>query len=442
MKLHLRHSKIKSNSEIVITGSKSETNRLLLLQALFPQIKLENTSNSDDSEVMLQALSQTLQPRTYNLEPTTINVHHAGTAMRFLTAYFAIQPNSEVILTGSSRMKERPIHILVEALNNLGAQISYEEKVGFPPIRIEGTALQQSEVSIEANTSSQFISALLLIAPKLKNGLQLHLKGEITSLPYIKMTLALLNEIVVNTSFENKTITIQPITHNVQPTTITVESDWSSASYFYSIAALSEIGTQITLSNYKKNSLQGDAVLSEIYKDFGVETVFNENKTITISKVNVNVNIKSETDNRQPTTDNLEPRTYNSQLKYNLNNCPDIAQTIAVTCFGLGISCELTGLHTLKIKETDRLQALKNELEKLGASVVISDESLFLKSNPSIKENVTIKTYQDHRMAMAFAPLALKTSLVIEDAAVVSKSYPSFWEDLKSTGFKMEKITF
>lgn len=435
MNVKLSYSKIKPNSEIVITGSKSETNRLLLLQALCPNLTLANTSNSDDSEVMLKAL-QLHKSQISNPKSQIINVHHAGTAMRFLTAYFAIQPNSEVILTGSSRMKERPIHILVEALNNLGAQISYEDKVGFPPIRIIGTALQQSEVSIEANTSSQFISALLLIAPKLKKGLKLHLAGEITSLPYIKMTLALLNEIGVNTSFENKTVTIQPTTYNLQPTTVVVESDWSSASYFYSIAALSEIGTQITLSNYKKNSLQGDAVLSEIYKDFGVETVFNENKTITISKVNVNcnynVNIKSE-------TDNLEPRTYNPQLKYNLNNSPDIAQTIAVTCFGLGISCELTGLHTLKIKETDRLEALKNELEKLGASVVISDESLFLKSNADIRENVTVKTYQDHRMAMAFAPLALKTSLIIEDAEVVSKSYPSFWEDLKTCGIAVKK---
>ncbi len=435
MNLKLLHSSIKLNSAIKITGSKSETNRLLLLQALFPQIKLENTSNSDDSEVMLQALFQASQPRTYNLEPTTINVHHAGTAMRFLTAYFAIQPNQEVILTGSSRMKERPIHILVEALNNLGAQISYEEKVGFPPIRIKGTELQKSEIAIEANTSSQFISALLLIAPKLKNGLQLHLKGEITSLPYINMTLALLKEIKIETSFENKTITIQPTTHNLQPTTITVESDWSSASYFYSIAALSEIGTQITLSNYKKNSLQGDAILSEIYKDFGVETVFNENETITISKVNDNDNSNK----------NLEPRTYNLEPSYNLINSPDIAQTIAVTCFGLGIGCKLTGLHTLKIKETDRLEALKMELSKLGAEIYITDHSLHLKpaqTDFTFSENVSIATYQDHRMAMAFAPLALKTSLIIEDAEVVSKSFPSFWEDLKTLDFKMESITF
>lgn len=417
MNLHLLSSKLNINTSITITGSKSETNRVLLLQALFPELKLENTSNSDDSEVMLKALCQILEPTSDNSQPTTIDVHHAGTAMRFLTAYFAIQPNREVVLTGSSRMKERPIHILVEALNSLGAQISYEEQVGFPPIRIKGRELQKSEIDIEANTSSQYISALLLIAPKLRHGLKINLIGEVTSLPYIQMTLELLNEIGVETSFENKSITIQPTAFNLQPKTLTIESDWSSASYFYSLVALSELGTAITLSSYKKNSLQGDSVLAEIYQDFGVKTVFNENKTITISKSNHKIN-------------NLQPITYN------LQQSPDIAQTIAVTCFGLGLGCHLTGLHTLKIKETDRIQALKNELENIGASVSITNNSISLKSSKFIKENITIKTYQDHRMAMAFAPLALKTSLIIEDAEVVSKSYPDFWNDLKSCGIQ------
>lgn len=417
MNLQLLPSKLYKFSEITITGSKSETNRLLLLQALFPELKLENTSNSDDSDVMLKALSQILEPTTHNSQPIKIDVHHAGTAMRFLTAYFAIQSNQEVVLTGSSRMKERPIHILVEALNSLGAQISYEEKVGFPPIRIKGRELQKSEIDIEANTSSQYISALLLIAPKLRHGLKINLIGEVTSLPYIQMTLELLNEIGVETSFENKSITIQPTAFNLQPKTLTIESDWSSASYFYSLVALSELGTAITLSSYKKNSLQGDSVLAEIYQDFGVKTVFNENKTITISKSNHKIN-------------NLQPITYN------LQQSPDIAQTIAVTCFGLGLGCHLTGLHTLKIKETDRIQALKNELENIGASVSITNNSISLKSSKFIKENITIKTYQDHRMAMAFAPLALKTSLIIEDAEVVSKSYPDFWNDLKSCGIQ------
>ena len=231
------------------------------------------------------------------------------------------------------------------------------------------------------------------------------------------MTLELLNGIGVETSFENKSITIQPTAFNLQPKTLTIESDWSSASYFYSLVALSELGTAITLSSYKKNSLQGDSVLAEIYQDFGVKTVFNENKTITISKSNHKSN-------------NLQPITYN------LQQSPDIAQTIAVTCFGLGLGCHLTGLHTLKIKETDRIQALKNELENIGASVSITNNSISLKSSKFIKENITIKTYQDHRMAMAFAPLALKTSLIIEDAEVVSKSYPDFWNDLKSCGIQ------
>ena len=421
MNIHLSPSKLKSSSLITITGSKSETNRLLLLQALFPELELKNTSNSDDSDVMLKALRDfsgtESNSQIINHKSQIIDVHHAGTAMRFLTAYFAIQPNCEVVLTGSSRMKERPIHILVEALNSLGAQISYEEKVGFPPIRIKGRELQKSEIDIEANTSSQYISALLLIAPKLRHGLKINLIGEVTSLPYIQMTLELLNEIGVETSFENKSITIQPTAFNLQPKTLTIESDWSSASYFYSLVALSELGTAITLSSYKKNSLQGDSVLAEIYQDFGVKTVFNENKTITISKSNHKIN-------------NLQPITYN------LQQSPDIAQTIAVTCFGLGLGCHLTGLHTLKIKETDRIQALKNELENIGASVSITNNSISLKSSKFIKENITIKTYQDHRMAMAFAPLALKTSLIIEDAEVVSKSYPDFWNDLKSCGIQ------
>lgn len=421
MNLQLLPSKLHKISEITITGSKSETNRLLLLQALFPEIALKNTSNSDDSEVMLKALENNLQPTTYNSQPVTIDVHHAGTAMRFLTAYFAIQSNQEVVLTGSSRMKERPIHILVEALNSLGAQISYEEKVGFPPIRIKGRELQKSEIDIEANTSSQYISALLLITPKLQHGLKINLIGEVTSLPYIQMTLELLNEIGVETSFANNSISIKPFNPDYyRDATLTIESDWSSASYFYSLVALSEMGTAITLSSYKKNSLQGDSVLVEIYQDFGVKTVFNENNSMTISKVN------RENHNLQP-------------INYNLQQSPDIAQTIAVTCFGLGLACHLTGLHTLKIKETDRLKALKNELVNLGASVAITSNSISLEPSTFIKENIRIKTYQDHRMAMAFAALALKVSLIIEEAEVVSKSYPDFWNHLENCGMCINK---
>jgi 3-phosphoshikimate 1-carboxyvinyltransferase len=395
-------------STISISGSKSETNRLLLLQALYPNLVLENVSNSDDSEVMIKALTS---------NETVIDVHHAGTAMRFLTAYFSMQEGREIILTGSSRMKERPIKILVEALQQLGAEISYEENEGFPPIKIIGKKITRNKVSLPANVSSQYISALLLIAPKLENGLELTLIGEITSIPYIKMTLALLNEVGVETSFLENVVTVKPKLSIVNYQLL-IESDWSSASYFYSIIALSKLGTKITLSSYKQKSLQGDSVLAEIYKDFGVETAFEDNNIILK---------KSKTHDPQPTT-------------YNLNNAPDIAQTIAVTCFGLGISCHLTGLHTLKIKETDRLEALKIELTKLGANIFVTNDSLTLENSSKINSDIKIKTYQDHRMAMAFAPLALKTSIIIEDAAVVSKSYPNFWSDLQSVGFKMNEV--
>jgi 3-phosphoshikimate 1-carboxyvinyltransferase len=409
LNLFLQSSTCNPKSSICISGSKSETNRLLLLQALYPNIVLENTSNSDDSEVMIKALSAAASVK---------DIHHAGTAMRFLTAYFATQEGGEVVLTGSTRMKERPIEILVEALRQLDADIEYVEKEGFPPLRIKGRVLEKNKITIKADVSSQYISALLLIAPKLKNGLELTLEGKITSVPYIQMTLALLNEIGVQTSFTGNTITVSHFEFVHEPKIITVESDWSSASYFYSIVALSETGTEVSLSSYKEKSLQGDASLADIYSHFGVETVFEENK-IMLRKVNTS---PYEVPNFQ------------------LNKTPDIAQTIAVTCFGLGIGCHLTGLHTLKIKETDRLEALKNELAKLGATVVISDDSLTLEQSSEIKNTIAIKTYQDHRMAMAFAPLALKTSIVIEEAEVVSKSYPNFWNDLKSIGFQISEI--
>ena len=415
MNLKLSYNLPTLKTNLQISGSKSETNRLLVLQALYPNLVLENTSSSDDSEVMLNAL-QNFQLPTSNFQ--LVDVHHAGTAMRFLTAYFAIQEGQEVIVTGSPRMKERPITILVDALNQLGAEITYEEKEGFPPLRIRGNKIVKNRVALPANGSSQYISALLLIAPKLENGLELVLEGEITSLPYIKMTLALLNQIGVTTLFENNTI---KVTHHPLPNTqqlITVESDWSSASYWYSIVALSEIGFQVTLSNFKKNSLQGDSALVEIYKNFGVQTVFND-KEISLSKV-----------------ETLIPET----LNLNLNNYPDLAQTIAVTCFGLGISCQLAGLHTLKIKETDRLEALQTELTKLGADIQVTSEALRLQPAASIKSNIVISTYQDHRMAMAFAPLVLKTTLIIEEAEVVSKSYPTFWNDLKKVGFEITKV--
>ncbi len=390
--------------KLAITGSKSETNRLLLLQALYPNLSLENTSNSDDSEVMINALKS---------NSDTIDVHHAGTAMRFLTAFFAIQENRNVIITGSNRMKERPIKILVDALCQLGADISYLENEGYPPIKIKGKKLTQSKVILAADVSSQYISALLLIAAKLENGLHLTLEGQITSVPYINMSLGLLQGVGIETTFVNNVISVKP-TAAIATQRVIVESDWSSASYFYSIIALSDVGTQITLSNYKKNSLQGDSALSEIYKNFGVITDFQHNQIVLTKQ-----------------TLNPEP------LTLDLNNTPDIAQTIAVTAFGLGMACHLTGLHTLKIKETDRLEALKIELSKLGANIAVSNESLTLEASKLIHSDIKIKTYQDHRMAMAFAPLALKVPIIIQDADVVSKSYPDFWSDLNSIGFQV-----
>ena len=405
MQISINKSEIKPFSSLKITGSKSESNRVLLLQALYKGLKINNLSNSDDSQLMQAALAS---------DSSTVDIHHAGTAMRFLTAYFATRSGTTTTLTGSSRMQERPIKILVEALNSLGASITYTKNEGYPPLLIEGKSLTDSKVYLKANVSSQYISALLLIAPTLSKGLSLYLEGKITSVPYIKMTLSLLEELGVQTAFDGQIISVLPFAEDINKT-FTVESDWSSASYFYSIVALSPIGTQIDLSAYKPNSLQGDAVFKNIYKELGVESSFNET-TLSLKKL-------------------AEPQS--KQLTLDLANAPDIAQTIAVTCLGLEIGCNLTGLHTLKIKETDRLVALQNEIKKLGTSIEITDNSLHLKSPNKLNSSIHIATYNDHRMAMAFAPLGLKTQLFIDDAEVVSKSYPDFWSDLSALGFEL-----
>jgi len=407
MNLLLQTSNKDLQALIAVTGSKSETNRLLLLQALFPMIALANTSNSDDSEVMQMALDGSEE---------VIDIHHAGTAMRFLTAYFAVQENRTVTLTGSSRMQERPIKILVEALEQVGAKISYLKAIGYPPIQIKGQKITKSKVTMAADVSSQYISALLLVASKLENGIELTLEGDITSVPYIKMTLALLGDLDIQTSFVGNKITVIP-RQQVEQKVMTVESDWSSASYFFSLVALSDTAS-ITLTSYKENSLQGDSALVQIYKQMGVDSRFENNSLILTKDTNF-----------KPTTLNLD-----------LNNTPDIAQTIVVTCLGLGVGCHLTGLHTLKIKETDRLEALKIELTKLGASIAVTNDSLTLEPSNTINTNIKIATYNDHRMAMAFAPLALKVPIIIADANVVSKSYPDFWEDMKTLGYKVSEI--
>lgn len=402
MNLLLQISQHDLQEQIAITGSKSETNRLLLLQAMYPNITLANTSNSDDSEVMQKAL---------NGNDEIADIHHAGTAMRFLTAYFAVQEGREVVLTGSQRMQERPIQVLVEALQQLGAEITYEKEVGYPPIRIKGQKITAHKVSIPANVSSQYISALLLVAPKLENGIELTLVGEITSVPYIKMTLALLNDLDIETSFIENVITVKP-KKEVESKVMTVESDWSSASYYFSLVALAKTAF-ISLTSYKETSLQGDSALVEIYKQMGVASHFEGDKITLIKQEDFNY----------------------KDITFDLNNTPDIAQTIVVTCLGLGIGCHLTGLHTLKIKETDRLEALRIELTKLGADISVTNDSLTLVATKKINPEVRIDTYNDHRMAMAFAPLALKEIIIINNADVVSKSYPDFWDDLKKLGF-------
>lgn len=394
--------------KITISGSKSESNRLLILQKLFPELKIENLSDSDDSIHMQHALST---------DKTIVDIGHAGTAMRFLTSYFAVNPGRETVLTGSERMQNRPIEILVNALRDLGADISYEAKDGYPPIRIKGKKLTKEKVVINGNVSSQYISSLLLIASKLEKGLIIELVGKITSVPYIKMTLSLLTQLGIENSFVGNKIQVYP-KHNIEKQTVVVESDWSSASYFYSIVASLKIGSQVELTAYKESSLQGDSCLAEIYQHFGVRTKFKENSVVLTKEKPTNVNT----------------------LELNLVNAPDIAQTIVVSCFSEKIACNLTGLHTLKIKETDRLEALQEELTKLGANIAVTDKSLHLKASKEINSNTSIATYNDHRMAMAFAPLALKVPIQILNAEVVTKSYQKFWDDMKHIGIQIEEI--
>jgi 3-phosphoshikimate 1-carboxyvinyltransferase len=396
------------NEEIIISGSKSESNRLLILQNLFPEVSLENLSDSDDSVHLKNALSS---------EDELINIGHAGTAMRFLTSYFAINEGREIILTGSERMQNRPIEVLVNALKDLGAKISYEDKIGYPPIRIKGAKIEKNKVQINGNVSSQYISSLLLIASKLENGLEIELLGEVTSVPYIKMTLSLLNEIGIETIFNENVIKVSP-NNLIKKQTLVVESDWSSASYFYSIIALAKIGSEIKLSAYKFESLQGDSCLADIYTHFGVETTFGQNFII-LKKLR---------------------ETSSKTLSLDLNNAPDIAQTIVVTCFAEGIKCNLQGLHTLKIKETDRLEALEKELTKLGAIISITNNSLCLEKSLRINKNISIKTYEDHRMAMAFTPLSLRVPIIILNAEVVTKSYQQFWSHMKKIGVILKEL--
>ncbi len=390
---------------IQLPGSKSISNRLLILnEVLKLKLKFENLSTAKDTEDLVLALKQIKKGKD-----RTIDIGHAGTDMRFLTALLSLT-DGEWTLTGSERMKQRPIAELVNALKQLGAQISYLENEGFPPLKITGTKLSGSIIEIDGSISSQFISALLLIAPILDGGLELKIKGEIVSWSYILMTLDLLSEFGIKVSTVLNTITVKP-SIVIRHSSFEIESDWSSASYWYSIVALSK-NAEITLLGLTKGSSQGDSVLPEIYRKLGVNSEF-KNGDLLLRKSGATI----------------------TNLTYDFSDCPDIAQTVAVTCLGLKINCHLTGLSTLKHKETDRLLALKNELEKFGSYVTITNDSIEIENNNLNSLNLTIETYNDHRMAMCFAPLALiYNNLNIQNPEVVQKSYPLFWEHLKLIG--------
>lgn len=415
--IKLFHPSCNLQAKIQISGSKSESNRWLILQALYPEIqKIHNLSNSEDTQTLQKALKLFQNNPRNQHEPLDINIGHAGTAMRFLTAYFAIQPQSHVQLSGSQRMHQRPINPLVEALNQLGCQIEYAHHQDYPPLFIQGRDIEKNQTEIQADMSSQFISALMLIAPKLPNGLEITLKEKLTSQTYVEMTIKQLQHIGIPVDWNNNIIKVHHV-QKVDKQEVRVESDWSSASYWYAMMALSN-QAQLELNHFQQNSLQGDYILKDIYeKYFGVKTIFQDGILI-LSKIE----------------DFILPVF----IELNLNAFPDLAQTIAVTCAGLNIQLNLKGLETLKIKETNRLQAMQNELNKLNIKSTITDDSLQLLEFSQYEENTMIETYQDHRMAMSFAVLALKKPLIIKDENVVDKSYPKFWQDLKSAGFEIE----
>ncbi|MCX6183976.1 MAG: 3-phosphoshikimate 1-carboxyvinyltransferase [Flavobacterium sp.] len=393
-----------------LSSSKSELNRALILQALYPTISISGHSSADDVVAMQQALAK---------QEGEIDCQHAGTALRFLTAYFACKEGVSVVLKGSERLQQRPIAPLVQALRSLGASITYLEKEGFPPLKITGQKLTNHSVTLSAAQSSQFVTALLLIGASLPNGLDLTLEDEVVSAPYIDMTLTLLKSISVELQQHDNRIQIFPLPE-VIPQTITLESDWSSASYYYAIIALAAVGTSISLSSFLPQSRQGDAEVAQLFSVFGVHTTYEGNHII----------IKKER-----TVEFLSA----PELEFNVLAQPDLAQTIAVICAGLGCKAQLTGLQSLKIKETDRLLALQTELTKLGVVVQITENSLRMQPPKQLNFDVQIDTYNDHRMALAFACLAVKIPIGIQNPEVVAKSYPEFWQHLAQIGFQCQQ---
>ncbi|WP_229239331.1 3-phosphoshikimate 1-carboxyvinyltransferase [Emticicia agri] len=390
--------------KIQLASSKSESNRALIINALSGfKGDLQNLSSARDTQTMIRLLQSN--------EPIA-DVIDAGTTMRFLTAYFTATGQSKT-MTGTARMCERPIGILVEALKTIGAEIDYLQKEGYPPLQIHGLSEQKSnEVTIRGDVSSQYISALVMIAPTLPQGLTIHLTGDLGSIPYIKMTLAQMKAFGVEAKAEwdKKVISVAP--QSYAPTAYQIESDWSGASYWYSIVALAtDEATKVELLGLKENSLQGDSAIVDIMTQLGVKSTFTK-EGVLLTKIPAQ-----------------------ASLNWDFTNCPDLAQTVAVTCVAKGIEATFTGIESLKIKETDRILALQNELRKFGGSlteVVTNTEYKVAGSGFEFgSAPISIATYDDHRMAMAFAPLAMLTDVTIEEPHVVVKSYPSFWEDLK-----------
>ncbi len=385
--------------------SKSISNRALIINALTPNAtSISNIAQCSDTEAMQMALSSTEH---------NINIGGAGTAMRFLTAYFAAQPNTEIILDGDSRMQQRPIGSLVEALRHCGADISYTGEEGFPPLLIKGTSLKGGNINIDASVSSQFISALLMIAPTMQNGLNLTLDGDISSASYIDLTIAMMQQAGIEVERERNTISIPQGSYT--PCTWNIEADWSAASYWYEIEALTS--GFISLQGLSADSKQPDNRLAQIYESLGVNTDF---------------------DGEEGATDLLASPDIAPRLYLDLSDNPDTAQSLAVTCAMIGIPFSLSGLSTLKIKETDRLHALSTELEKVGVFVEqIGDHTL--EWDGRRRPIITLPefdTYGDHRMAMSFAPVAVYLpGIIIRDAEVVAKSYPEFWQHLTDAGF-------
>lgn len=406
-KLTLNKKNLHIKGVIELAGSKSIANRALIIRALCKEpFPIHRIANANDTQLMQQLVESNAE---------LLDAGPAGTTFRFLTAYLSLQSGSQV-LTGTERMKQRPIGLLVNALKSLGADIQYLEKEGYPPLKINAPNEElgkNNKVSIPADTSSQYLSALLMIAPTLPNGLELSLVGNIVSRPYLEMTLSLMKYFGINYQWSDQTILIRP--QEYVGRSFTVEADWSAASYHYALAAFAE-EVDLQLNGLFHDSVQGDAVLADMMTHFGVQTTYNE------------------TGIRLTKSAKAESRPFEKDFLY----CPDLAQTIAVICAGTGMEGHFTGLQTLRIKETDRIAALKNELNKVGVAFYEDSnkkEWFVVKGKADFNHVPSFATYEDHRMAMAFAPLAMFHEIEIEEPEVVGKSYPDFWKDLKSLGF-------